>query len=80
MITFHELFSLPVRSKLSGFHCEKTSNWKKKKRTPLKQQGTSAFSHLNILFIPHIEMASHLSMSPRTAGIYNSIKAHESID
>lgn len=40
---------------------------------------SSGFSHLNILFIPHTEMASHFSVSPRT-GIYNSIKAHESID
>lgn len=43
-------------------------------------EGRRGFSHLNKFFIPHIEMASHFSASPQTAGIYNSIKAHESIN
>lgn len=38
------------------------------------------FSHLNMPFIVHIEMASHFSVSPQTACKYNAIKAHESID
>lgn len=59
--------------------CYKTSSPVIKSYSKIEEVAR-AFSHLNILFIPHIEMASHFSMSPITAGKYNSIKAHESID
>lgn len=79
LIFFDALFSLPLKNIYIVVHTAKTfAKWtiKYSKIT----EGTSSFSHLNILFIPHIAMASHFSVSPRTAGKYDSIKAHESID
>lgn len=78
LIIVDALSSLPLEANAVITTAKTWARWTIKYSNPT--EGTGCFSHLSIFFIPHIEMASHFSVSPRTAGIYNSIKAHESID